>query len=51
MQDILGLDNHAQLNLAGTVGSPNWEWKLKSLKDFELRISSIHKLLEKSCRL
>lgn len=51
MQDILGLDNHAQLNFAGTVGSPNWEWKLKSLKDFELRISSIHKLLEKSCRL
>lgn len=27
-QDILALDNHARMNTPGTVGAPNWEWKL-----------------------
>ncbi|MCL2368709.1 MAG: 4-alpha-glucanotransferase, partial [Oscillospiraceae bacterium] len=26
--DILGLDDSARMNTPGTVGSPNWEWKL-----------------------
>lgn len=29
MQDLLKLDNSARMNFPGTVGSPNWEWKLK----------------------
>ena len=29
MQDLLKLDNSARMNYPGTVGSPNWEWKLK----------------------
>ena len=29
MQDILKLDNRARMNYPGTVGSPNWDWKLK----------------------
>lgn len=28
VQDILGLGNEARLNTPGTLGSPNWEWKL-----------------------
>ena len=28
VQDILGLDESSRLNAPGTVGSPNWEWKL-----------------------
>ena len=28
VQDILELGSHARLNTPGTVGSPNWEWKL-----------------------
>lgn len=28
LQDILKLDNTARMNCPGTVGSPNWEWKL-----------------------
>lgn len=31
LQDILLLDNKARLNVPGTFGSPNWEWKLKEL--------------------
>ncbi len=31
-QDLLGLDDKARMNVPGTIGSPNWEWKLK---DFE----------------
>lgn len=51
MQDWLGLDNHAQLNFAGTVGSPNWEWKLNNLNDFYKKINSIHQLLKDTQRL
>jgi len=29
LQDLLGLDDRARMNYPGTVGSPNWEWKLK----------------------
>ena len=29
------LDNSARFNLPGTVGSPNWEWKLSSIKDLD----------------
>lgn len=31
LQDLLGLDDKARMNYPGTVGSPNWEWKLKDL--------------------
>ena len=31
MQDILKLDNKTRMNYPGTVGSPNWEWKLKDM--------------------
>ena len=29
LQDLLRLDDRARLNWPGTVGSPNWTWKLK----------------------
>ena len=29
MQDLLRLNEKATMNRPGTVGSPNWEWKLK----------------------
>ena len=31
MQDLLGLGSEARMNFPGTMGSPNWEWKLKSM--------------------
>jgi 4-alpha-glucanotransferase len=27
-QDIMGLGDEARINTPGTVGPPNWEWKL-----------------------
>lgn len=31
LQDLLGLDDSARMNYPGTVGSPNWEWKLRDM--------------------
>lgn len=31
-QDILGLKSEGRLNTPSTLGSPNWEWKVKNLK-------------------
>ena len=31
LQDLLGLDDRARMNYPGTVGSPNWEWKLRDM--------------------
>lgn len=35
MQDILGLGEAARLNEPGTLGSPNWEWRLPTLAGTE----------------
>lgn len=43
LADWLYLDSHACLNSPGTVGSPNWEWRLPSLKAFENKASEILK--------
>ncbi len=32
LQDILGLKGEGHMNHPGTIGSPNWEWKLKDYK-------------------
>jgi len=29
MQDLLGLDNNARMNVPGTVGNYNWQWQLQ----------------------
>ena len=31
LQDLLGLDDSCRMNTPGTMGSPNWEWKLKNM--------------------
>lgn len=36
MVDILGLGAKAHFNTPGTVGSPNWEWRMPSLEQVEL---------------
>lgn len=33
-QDLLGLKSEGRMNTPSTIGSPNWEWKLKNLKEF-----------------
>ena len=31
LQDLLKLDNKARINSPGTIGDPNWCWKLKDM--------------------
>lgn len=45
MQDLLGLDDSARFNTPGTIGDPNWQWRMpesiswkKALKDYGLLI-------------
>ncbi len=35
MQDLLSLDDQARMNVPGTIGSPNWEWKMIDFKTFD----------------
>lgn len=47
MYDLLAYDNQARLNTPGTVGNPNWQWKLKDYQDLEARIPSFRQSIEK----
>ena len=38
VQDILGLDDSARMNVPGTTSKNNWSWKLIDFKDFRERI-------------
>ena len=49
--DILGLDDRARLNTPGTVGSPNWEWRLTDYTALRRSMSWIRELLEQSDRI
>lgn len=49
--DILDLDDSARLNAPGSVGSPNWEWRLTDFRRFRTRIAWVRQLLEQSGRI
>jgi len=50
LQDVLGLTDVARINRPGTIGSPNWEWRLTSFDDFKKRIPFLRKLIKKASR-
>lgn len=50
MQDILELDDQARMNEPGTIGSPNWEWKMKDFDEFEKRIPQLKKMIQAAKR-
>ncbi|MGN1344193.1 MAG: 4-alpha-glucanotransferase [Traorella sp.] len=50
MQDLLGLDLRSRMNTPGTVGNPNWQWKLSSFKEFEDRLPLFKEMIKKSQR-
>lgn len=47
LQDIIGMDDDGRINIPGTLGSPNWEWRLKNLKDFKKHVPGLFKLISK----
>jgi 4-alpha-glucanotransferase len=39
--DLLSLDDRARVNTPGTLGSPNWEWKLRDFSALEERLQAL----------
>ena len=50
MQDILNLDDSARMNTPGTIGSPNWEWKMNDFSSFKKRIAALRQWIGHSNR-
>ncbi len=46
IQDILGLGARARLNTPGTIGSPNWEWRLTDYISLNLETDFMHKAVK-----
>lgn len=50
VQDILGSGKETQINSPGSVGSPNWEYKLKDFKALKAKIPTFKKMVHRSKR-
>ena len=50
LQDILELDSEARLNTPGTVGSPNWQWKLVDFSSLKIKAAWLSQQLANSKR-
>lgn len=50
IQDFINLDDKGRINTPGTLGTPNWEWKLKDFSSFEKKVDAINELIIKSGR-
>lgn len=48
--DILELDDEARLNTPGTVGSPNWEWRMGSVEDLKAYEKRMRKMITRAGR-
>ena len=50
LADIIGVDDDARLNTPGTVGSPNWEWRIPDWTDVLRRRKRLKKLVLRTAR-
>lgn len=50
VMDILELDDDARLNTPGTVGAPNWEWRLADLDCLAKREEQMRKMITRAGR-
>lgn len=50
MQDVLGLRQEGRMNTPSTIGSPNWEWKLKNFKEVEKKMDKLAVWIRESGR-
>ena len=44
LQDVLGLDENARINVPGKMLKENWSWRLKSFKEVEKEVEYFGKL-------
>lgn len=49
-QDVLDKDDTCRINRPGTMGSPNWEWRIPTLTPFASETEAIHKILRETGR-
>lgn len=49
--DVLGLGDEARVNCPGTVGSPNWEWKMKTFTGFQKMLPWLAEQIKESGRV
>ena len=45
MADLIGLGKEGHINTPGTVGSPNWEWRMPSMEKMEMALKKYRKFL------
>jgi 4-alpha-glucanotransferase len=50
LQDILGLNAFARLNTPGTIGSPNWEWRLLDYTTLKAEIDFMSQTIKSANR-
>lgn len=50
VQDLINLGDEARINTPGTLGSPNWEWKLDSLRGLKREMGTLKELIQASNR-
>lgn len=50
LQDLINLGDEARINTPGTLGSPNWEWKLDSFSKFKKEIGNLKEFITTSRR-
>ncbi len=50
VMDLIGENDNARLNTPGTVGSPNWEWKLDDFSRLETARGRIRRLIHRTKR-
>lgn len=50
LQDVINLGDEGRINTPGTLGSPNWEWKLVDFRKFKKEIQTLNELISSSKR-
>lgn len=50
IQDFINLNDQGRINTPSTLGTPNWEWKLKDFTSLEKQIEKINTLIIKAER-
>ena len=50
MVDLLNKNDSCRINFPGTVGDPNWQWKMKDYDEFKAKITWVQEMVQKSDR-
>ena len=51
LQDVMKLPGQARMNVPGTVGSPNWEWRMTEMQTAQKSLRALRPYIKKRGRL